>query len=62
MKEPEVFDPKDPRAVDDLIARAQTKPDGIELLRDGYLGSVAIIYGVHAFTVEAARARLQSES
>ena len=62
MTEPVVMDPKDPRLVDDLIERARTRPDGIELLRDGWLGSVAMIFSVLAFTVEAARARLQSAS
>lgn len=53
--------PRDPRLVDDLIARAQTDPHGLELLRCGHLGTVAITFGTHAFTVEAARARLRTE-
>ena len=60
MNEPQLMDPKDPRLVEELIERARKRPDGIELLREGWLGSVAMIFSVHAFTVEAARARLQS--
>lgn len=53
--------PEDPRLVDDLIARARRHPLGLEFLLTGLLGSVAIALGVHAFTVEAARARLRKE-
>ena len=48
----------DPRLVDDLIARARKHPLGVDFLLHGYLGTVAISFGAHAFTVEAARARL----
>ncbi len=51
----------DPRAVDDLIARARRHRLGLEFLLEGYLGSVAAEFGTHAFTVEAARAKLRSE-
>jgi len=51
----------DPRLVDDLIARAQTHPNGLDLLVNGELGCTAITFGVHAFTVEAARAKLAKE-
>ncbi len=50
----------DPRAVDDLIARAGKHPLGLEFLRDGLLGSVAAEFGTHAFTVEAARLHLRN--
>lgn len=53
--------PEDPRLVDDLIARARRHPLGIEFLLSGLLASVAIVLGVHAFTVEAARRRLRNE-
>lgn len=48
----------DPHLVDDLIARAEKHPLGIDFLLHGYLGTVAISLDAHAFTVEAARARL----
>lgn len=48
----------DPRLVDDLIARARKHPLGVDFLLHGYLGTVAISFDAHAFTVEAARARL----
>ena len=51
----------DPSLVDDLIARARKHPLGMELLLGGFLGSVAIALGAHAFTVEAARKRLRKE-
>lgn len=54
-------DPTDPRLIDDIIARAETHPLGIDLLLNGHLGSVAATFGAHAFTVEAARARLRKE-
>jgi len=47
-----------PNVVDDLIARAREHPLGIDFLLHGYLGTVAISLDAHAFTVEAARARL----
>ncbi len=50
----------DPKLVDELIARAEKHRLGIEFLLDGYLGSVAAEFGAHAFTVEAARAKLRN--
>lgn len=54
-----VVDPKDPSLVEELIARARKHPRGLEFLLSGLLGSVAIVLGAHAFTVEAARAKLR---
>jgi hypothetical protein len=54
-------DPRDPSLVEELIARARKHPRGIEFLLSGLLGTVAIALGAHAFTVEAARARLRKE-
>lgn len=53
--------PDDPGVVDRLIARAKKHPLGIEFLVSGFLATVAITLGAHAFTVEAARRRLQKE-
>ncbi len=53
--------PDDPGVVDRLIARAKHHPLGIEFLASGLLATVAITLGAHAFTVEAARRRLQKE-
>ena len=47
--------------VDHLIARAKAHPLGVRFLLDGHLGSVAITFGTHAFTVDAARDRLARE-
>lgn len=52
--------PTDPRVVDDLISCARSHPLGIEFLERGYLGSVAVEFHSHAFTVEAARERLHA--
>jgi len=52
---------RDSRLVDELIARALAHPSGIELLTDGPIDSAAIAFGVSAFTVEAARAKLAQE-
>ncbi|MBI2920653.1 MAG: hypothetical protein HYY18_06165 [Planctomycetes bacterium] len=54
--------PMDPRLVDDLIARAESHPLGVEFLSEGSLDSVSAGFGTHAFTVEAARERLRSEA
>lgn len=54
-------DPKDPGLVEELIARAKRHPLGLEFLLSGMLGAVAIVLGAHAFTIEAARARLRRE-
>ena len=56
-----ITDPKDPRVVDEVIARARRHPLGLEFLASGLLASVAIALGAHAFTVDAARARLRKE-
>lgn len=61
MPEPAVKDPEDPRLVDQLIERASKHPLGLEFLVSGFLASVAIGLGAHAFTVEAARRRLRKE-
>ncbi len=53
--------PDDPSVVDRLITRAKQHPLGIEFLVSGFLATVAITLGAHAFTVEAARRRLQKE-
>jgi hypothetical protein len=42
-------------------ARARRHPLGLAFLLGGMLASVAIMFGVHAFTVEAARKRLINE-
>lgn len=53
--------PDDPSVVDRLIARAKKHPLGLEFLTSGFLATVAITLGAHAFTVEAARRRLQKD-
>lgn len=45
-------------AIAQLIGRAERHPLGVTFLRDGSLDAVAATFGVHAFTIEAARARL----
>ncbi len=47
-----------PNAIARLIDRAGRHPLGVTFLRDGSLDAVAATFGVHAFTIEAARARL----
>jgi hypothetical protein len=42
-----------------LIVAAGRHRLGTEFLLTGHLGTVAIMFGVHAFTVEAARLRLR---
>ncbi len=59
-------DPKSPyvpsdRAVTDLIQAAAGHPLGIQFLVEGQLCAVATMFGVHAFTVDAARQRLREE-
>jgi hypothetical protein len=51
------FHPTDTE-VDALIARASADSLGVDFLVNGELGSVAIWFGTHAFTVVAARERL----
>ena len=46
------------RQVDELIQRASRHPLGTDFLRDGALDAAAAVFGVHAFTIEAARAKL----
>ncbi len=46
------------RQVDELIQRASHHPLGTDFLRDGALDAAAAVFGVHAFTIEAARAKL----
>jgi len=53
--------PDDPVVVEKLITRAKHHPLGLEFLVSGFLATVAITLGAHAFTVEAARRRLQKE-
>lgn len=52
------FTPGD-REVEALILAASRHPLGTEFLLGGYLGTVAITFHVHVFTVEAARQRLR---
>ena len=43
----------DPADVDDLLRAAGQHPLGLNYLRDGHLGTVAITFGCHAFKVVA---------
>lgn len=52
----------DPSEIDRLLAAARSHPLGVEFLMNGYLGSVAVTFGVHAFAVEAARERVGAAS
>ena len=47
--------------VEELIVAARKHPLGIEFLLEGDLSSVAIMFGAHAFTVEAARETLRNK-
>jgi hypothetical protein len=47
--------------VADLIERARSHELGIEFLRNGSQDAVAAVFGVHAFTVDAARKALAEE-
>ena len=51
------FQPTD-ADVEALIERATRHPLGLDFLRHGELGSVAVSFDAHAFTVIAARERL----
>ena len=51
------YDPT-PEEITDLIERAKAHPLGLDFLRNGALEAVAAAFGVHAFTVGAARSRL----
>lgn len=59
MPHPPDVPPDDPSLVEQLIARAKKHPLGLEFLASGLLATVAITLGAHAFTVEAARRRLE---
>jgi hypothetical protein len=48
----------DGAAVESLLSAARAHPLGIEFLRNGYLGSVAATFRVHAFVVEEARRKI----
>lgn len=50
----------DPDEIETLIARATTHPLGLDFLLDGDLSAVAIMFGAHAFTVDAARRQLRA--
>jgi hypothetical protein len=52
--EPIRYEPA-PADVDRLIRAAGDHPLGVEYLKHGHLGTVAITFGCHAFTVVAAR-------
>jgi hypothetical protein len=47
-----------PADVDALIQAATQHALGLEFLRSGHLGTVAVTFQAHAFTVVAARERL----
>ena len=55
------FVPSD-RDIADLIAAATSHPLGLQFLLEGELCAVATMFRVHAFTVDAARARLRAEA
>jgi hypothetical protein len=48
-----------PEQVTDLIERARAHPLGLDFLRNGSQDAVAALFGVHAFTVDAARRHLE---
>lgn len=52
---PPDLDPRDPAVVTELVERAKAHPLGLDYLRSGHLGSVAVTFETHAFTVLAAR-------
>ncbi|MHC4948244.1 MAG: hypothetical protein ACYTG1_08275 [Planctomycetota bacterium] len=57
---PRRYEPS-PVEVEDLIRRAADHDLGTDFLREGALDSVSAIFGVHAFVVDAARARLAAD-
>jgi len=59
--EPITFQPA-PAEIDHLVRAARQHPLGLSYLMQGHLGTVAITFGCHAFTVVAARDRLAAES
>lgn len=52
-------DPRDAALVADLVERAKSHPLGLDYLKGGHLGSVAVTFETHAFTVLAARELLR---
>ncbi len=48
-------DPRDPALVAELVEKAKAHPLGLDFLVGGHLGSVAVTFETHAFTVLAAR-------
>ena len=52
-------DPRDPAVVAELLERAKAHPLGLDYLKGGHLGSVAVTFETHAFTVLAARELLR---
>lgn len=54
----QTFQPS-PEQVRKLIDAAQNHPLGVKFLMEGDLGTVAITFQTHAFTVEAARDQLK---
>ena len=52
-------DPRDAAVVAELVERAKAHPLGLDYLRTGHLGSVAVTFETHAFTVLAARELLR---
>jgi hypothetical protein len=48
--------------IDRLIHAAGRHPLGVDYLLNGHLGTVAITFGCHAFTVVAARERLAASA
>jgi len=53
----EPFRPQ-PQQIEQLISDARNHPLGIQFLLEGDLCAVAVLFGVHVFTVEAAREKL----
>jgi len=51
----EPADPRNPAVVAALVERAKAHPLGLDYLKGGHLGSVAVTFETHAFTVLAAR-------
>ena len=52
-------DPRDSTVVAQLVERARAHPLGLDYLKGGHLGSVAVTFEAHAFTVLAARELLR---
>ena len=58
--DPASLNPTDPRLVDALVENAKNHPLGLEFFEQGSICSVSAAFQSHAFTVEAAREKLQS--